>query len=801
MDKVKNKEKNEELESKRDNMDWLKVRLKKIGGGEKGSLLKSLGIFTLGVLLSRCHIVFGARPLGIALVALFPSGVWLVALGSVVGSITVGVRGVIFGIAALLTVFLRVIISGGFGDGRAMFGESLGARLSVSVIGGFVVSAYELLLYGPTPSAVAFSVAMILLPPIAAFLMSGLFGAEIKMQELLFGRKRLFSLRGKSDTEKMNTVFFGLSALTLSFFVTLALGEMTVLGISLSYVFVSLVTIISAKRLGPLKAMAVGFVSPLGISGIYAVSFALMGLGAGLLFGIGAVYSLISGGALLCAWSVYVGGLSGLLGTLPEYLIAAALAAPLIKGVGREREEGDELRVSESARDMVGTVALKFQNTRSMGLDSLESALSSIAELMRVSSDGRMPLNKSEYGKIVLRAAERRCSSCNGRGLCEREGIKPCVKAASRLSDMLFEGKEIFAEDVNGDTEFCASAGELAREISSEVKRAEIENYRRHCANSEAEKLELVARLIGEVRYSDAVERAPADELTEPLREVAENFGFEDGVIRAFGSRRKHFIIAGEDERGDRISSSELKLGIEAASGVRLGSAEYYRHGKMALMECDVRRSYKAECATAQASLGGGDASGDTVAVFESREDRFYALISDGMGSGEVAGDTSEFAVEFLRRALDFSAARDTVLHLLNNVMRGRREECSATVDLFELDLLSGDATFVKSGAAPSFVKRGDSIFRIKSQTAPLGLLRSIDTEKIRVEVREGDLVIMLSDGILQSAEESPWLLELLSRPPKRNLKEYADLILSEAKRHSGSSDDMSVAVVKIGRE
>ena len=58
----------------------------------------------------------------------------------------------------------------------------------------------------------------------------------------------------------------------------------------------------------------------------------------------------------------------------------------------------------------------------------------------------------------------------------------------------------------------------------------------------------------------------------------------------------------------------------------------------------------------------------------------------------------------------------------------------------------------------------------------------------------------MISDGILQSAEESPWLVELLAGPPPKTLKEYADLILSEAVKKSNSRDDMSVIVMKIIR-
>jgi stage II sporulation protein E len=124
--------------------------------------------------------------------------------------------------------------------------------------------------------------------------------------------------------------------------------------------------------------------------------------------------------------------------------------------------------------------------------------------------------------------------------------------------------------------------------------------------------------------------------------------------------------------------------------------------------------------------------------------------------------------------------------------------ECSATADIFSLDLLDGSATFIKSGAAPSFIKRDSSIFRIKSSTAPLGLMKTIDSERIQAEVKGGDYVIMLSDGVSTVAEESPWLLELLTRPSKDSARAYADYILAAAKENSRSHDDMSLIVMKI---
>ena len=76
--------------------------------------------------------------------------------------------------------------------------------------------------------------------------------------------------------------------------------------------------------------------------------------------------------------------------------------------------------------------------------------------------------------------------------------------------------------------------------------------------------------------------------------------------------------------------------------------------------------------------------------------------------------------------------------------------------------------------------------------------MRSIDAERICVEIKGGDYIIMLSDGVSEIIEESPWLLELLSKPPKETSKAYADFILNEAKKNSKSHDDMSVLVLKI---
>ena len=130
--------------------------------------------------------------------------------------------------------------------------------------------------------------------------------------------------------------------------------------------------------------------------------------------------------------------------------------------------------------------------------------------------------------------------------------------------------------------------------------------------------------------------------------------------------------------------------------------------------------------------------------------------------------------------------------------MRSRSEECSTSVDLFDFDLITGEGVFYKCGAAASYLKRDGSIFRIRSETAPIGIMKNIDAERIRVEVRGGDYLVMISDGISQTVEDSAWLLEFLAKPITLDVAAYAELIIDEAIKRGRSYDDLSVAVARI---
>ena len=121
------------------------------------------------------------------------------------------------------------------------------------------------------------------------------------------------------------------------------------------------------------------------------------------------------------------------------------------------------------------------------------------------------------------------------------------------------------------------------------------------------------------------------------------------------------------------------------------------------------------------------------------------------MGSGPDAAFTSGICARFLEKMLSSGNRCETSLKMLNGFLRNKgtssARECSATVDLMELDRLTGSVAFYKSGAAPTYILREGSLFKLRSKTVPLGIIKELDAKKISFDTGDGDVIIMVSDG------------------------------------------------------
>ena len=196
--------------------------------------------------------------------------------------------------------------------------------------------------------------------------------------------------------------------------------------------------------------------------------------------------------------------------------------------------------------------------------------------------------------------------------------------------------------------------------------------------------------------------------------------------------------------------------------------------------------------------------SGDSFSMLNLPGGKQGVILSDGMGAGEQAFRESSMVVELLEELLDAGFPKETALQMLNTALViGREEVRFSTIDMSVFDLYSGRCEFVKAGASMTFIKRRDEVECIKSTSLPIGVVSKLEPEKHVCELEDGDLVIMVTDGVLDalpSGEQELLMKMMIEGTTKTNPKELSQHILEQVLNCSGELplDDMTVLVVGI---
>ena len=165
-----------------------------------------------------------------------------------------------------------------------------------------------------------------------------------------------------------------------------------------------------------------------------------------------------------------------------------------------------------------------------------------------------------------------------------------------------------------------------------------------------------------------------------------------------------------------------------------------------------------AACATEETE----SVSGDSYSFLET-DDSVAMILSDGVGSGESAARDSGRIVDLTERILDAGLGPDMAMLFLNGMAGAEGDENRmATLDLCRIDLYRGECETVKAGGAAGFIKRSDRVEKIQSRQLPLGMSASEDISEKKWQLNSGDLVILVSDGVVQNwpCGDGEYLLE-----------------------------------------
>lgn len=196
--------------------------------------------------------------------------------------------------------------------------------------------------------------------------------------------------------------------------------------------------------------------------------------------------------------------------------------------------------------------------------------------------------------------------------------------------------------------------------------------------------------------------------------------------------------------------------------------------------------------------------SGDCILNIRLKDGKYLVALSDGMGSGADARQSSNKALKMLENLLLSGFDKNTSMELINSSLINQNEEIFATLDIAIIDLYKGNIEFIKSGACPTYIKDKNKVQIIKANSLPAGIINHTNLQSFDRDISAGEIMLMCSDGILDSNVEYKnkelWIKYMLEDIDTTNTKRIADLILSEAidNNYGVAKDDMSVVVCKF---
>jgi stage II sporulation protein E len=216
-------------------------------------------------------------------------------------------------------------------------------------------------------------------------------------------------------------------------------------------------------------------------------------------------------------------------------------------------------------------------------------------------------------------------------------------------------------------------------------------------------------------------------------------------------------------------------------------------------------KAFTVDTGVAHAAKDGGLVSGDSYSTIELGLGKFAIAISDGMGNGERAHYESNETLELLQKILHSGIEEKVAIKSVNSILSLRTtDEIFSTLDLAMIDLQNASAKFLKVGSTPSFIKRGNKVFKIQASNLPIGILQEFEVDVVSEQLKAGDLLIMMSDGVFEGPRHVEnydfWMKRKIQELQTDDPQEVADLIMEEVirSRQGMIEDDMTVAVSKI---
>ena len=213
----------------------------------------------------------------------------------------------------------------------------------------------------------------------------------------------------------------------------------------------------------------------------------------------------------------------------------------------------------------------------------------------------------------------------------------------------------------------------------------------------------------------------------------------------------------------------------------------------------------KIETGIAVKSAKGQKVSGDTYKLIDFLEDKYIMILSDGMGIGKEAQQMSGTLVNMYTNMAESNVSAEMITTIIGSFSQYiSNSEKIITLDSTLINLITGECEIIKIGGAPTFIIKKDCVDIIYSDTLPMGIFEEVEYYKESVFLESGDIIVSVSDGVIDSKREiinkefwvSGFLKNLYIDEPQIIAEE---LLQKTIENYNGNVlDDVTIIVQKV---
>lgn len=414
--------------------------------------------------------------------------------------------------------------------------------------------------------------------------------------------------------------------------------------------------------------------------------------------------------------------------------------------------------------------------------------------------------NDNDVATVFDRAAGTVCVGCKNKEECWQKNFMDTLSIMNDATGAMMKRGRLIKEDLaERFLEKCPSNYTFISAVNSELRglmyrrqfRSRLNENRIAAYGQYKELADIIEGVAKELNYAKGADPLSERRLKRFLR--AMDIEADVSVFRDNRGRLRAIIESGH--LGPLLRQGNYLEILSGILGVRLckpPTDEGITDRRLVVFEAE---PLVVSVGIAGMKKKGEPVSGDRGTYFKTDQGILCVILADGMGSGEEAAKESINAVKTLEAFLRAGVDPAVAMKILNSVLLLKNGEDwgYSTIDLMCVDLFSGETCFYKYGAAPSFVRNGKTIRRVRCESLAAGICAGEGSapDIVRMKLKPGNVALIASDGVLVEQSDA-WLREMLLNSDTTDTKALAKETLKAAVRQFGCEDDMTVLAVRV---